>query len=268
MTDWAAEWRKGWLQLEDESVAEWWGRTHDKYYHRWVMNSDYPVRVLANALPYIGKSSSVLEVGAGTGGFTVHLGRAAGRVTAVEPAERMADTLEARLAGERLSNVRVVRAYIENAEVEPHDVVFGSHCFYDMPIEVAIPRIIALAKERVILATTLGDKHMTVRAGLKHRYRPCAVSYVVLYNLIHDLGYLPSVEFAEVQGQYWYASKDEFFEHWESRFHGTREEFERSPGCYLVPVDDGYTLPFGYVTAVISFAPVRRAGSWYGPRPQ
>ncbi|HTE06778.1 MAG TPA: class I SAM-dependent methyltransferase [Planctomycetota bacterium] len=263
-TNWGTEWRKGFLKLDNESVAQFWGRTHSKYYDSWVMHSDYPAQVFAALRPHLRRDSSVIEVGAGTGGFTLLIARHVKSVTAVEPAREMADKLERRLAEAGITNVRVVREYLEKADVAPHDVVFGSHCFYDMDIDAVVPRLTALARERVVLATTLGDDHEAELELRQRRFRERAVCYVLLYNLIHDLGYTPSVQFADVNGTYQYADRREFHEHWQWRFHGGTEQMDEFPGKFLRDAGDHLELDFGYRTAIISYLPEVEKVNWFG----
>lgn len=263
MADWAAEWKKGNIRLDNEKLADWWGRTHHKYYHRWVINSDYIPRVFARLQPLLESGDSVLELGAGSGAFTPSLAQCVRSVTAVEPAEAMTNLLEQRLAEAMISNVTLVKDYIENAKVAPHDVVFGSHCFWDMDIAVVIPKITALARRRVVLVTTLGDEHPSAFTRFKHRYRDRMICFTVMYNYIHEMGYLPTVDFVDVEGTWVYDRKDEFFEHW-SLFYANPDRLEHYPGCFLEERDGKYHLRYGYTTAIISYSPRVRPVSWFG----
>lgn len=266
MTDWVAAWKEGWVKLANESLADWWGRTHFKYYHRWVLNSDYVPRVFAKLLPVLRPDGTVFEVGAGSGAFTPHIARAVRSVTAVEPAREMSALLEARLAAEGLSNVRLVRTYVEDAPEEPHDVVFGSLCFYDMDIGAVVPKLAQIARERVVLVTTAGDEHPSAFAGLKNGCRDRYVCYSVLANFVHDLGYLPNIELVDVDGTFVYEDMEEFHEHWLPFASCGRAGLERYPGCFLEPRAGKLQLRCGFTTAVISFEPRIPKVAWFGDR--
>jgi SAM-dependent methyltransferase len=114
------------------------GTTHNPFAGRWAEEYD---RRLSG--PFIGRirgtecrtilglmdqtlkpEDRVLEIGPGTGYYTIHLARRAAHVTAVEQSAQMIPLLEGRLCDESLSNCRVLTAdFMQMPREEPFDVV-------------------------------------------------------------------------------------------------------------------------------------------------
>jgi len=65
---------------------------------------------------------TVLDIGAGTGRWTVPLAKVAKAVTSIEPASAMLDILKKNLSEAGVSNVKVIQSSWENADVTPHDI--------------------------------------------------------------------------------------------------------------------------------------------------
>ena len=71
-------------------------------------------------------SSSVIDVGAGTGRFALALAGGVARVTAVEPSSAMLAILRRHAQEEGAANVTAVQATWEQARVQPADVAFSA----------------------------------------------------------------------------------------------------------------------------------------------
>ncbi len=95
--------RQARLESEDEAwqcAAEW--------YQDWVRHNDYVDLVLPRLLAVLGPTARVLEVGPGSGAFTLPLARAVQEVVAVEPSATMRAVLERNLAQASIGNVRLL----------------------------------------------------------------------------------------------------------------------------------------------------------------
>jgi len=77
--------------------------------------------------------STVLDVGAGNGRWTIPLARITRNVTAVEPSATMRDILRHNITDASLNNIQIVPVGWEEANVEPHDVVVCAHAMYSSP---------------------------------------------------------------------------------------------------------------------------------------
>ena len=106
--------------------GDYWARrakTYRQALHGGMENDPLLLRVRRDVTP----RTTVLDVGAGTGRHTLALAPLAARVTAVEPSRAMLSLLLEDAAAQGLSNVAVVEAEWQAADVEPHDIVICSH---------------------------------------------------------------------------------------------------------------------------------------------
>jgi SAM-dependent methyltransferase len=78
-------------------------------------------------------ASTVLDIGAGTGGWAVPMARFAAKVTALEPSAEMTRVLHENLEEEGILNVEIFRESWPEAHVEPHDFSLCSHSMYGCP---------------------------------------------------------------------------------------------------------------------------------------
>lgn len=94
--------------------------------------------------------SLVVELGPGTGQFTVEVARSCGRVVAVDVSEPMLAALKAKLAALPLSNVEIVHAGFLTYEHlgEPADFVYSRYALHHLP---DFWKALALARMRRML---------------------------------------------------------------------------------------------------------------------
>lgn len=137
---------------------EIWDRMPE-WYNSWVEHNDYVEKVLPHLLPLIHQHSSILEIGPGTGAFTIPLAHHCKQLSAVEPSPAMRTNLEANLRKHSLSNVQIHPARIEDslqwlAQHDPFDMVLASHALYD--VEDVLPVLQELIRHTNSLLILLG----------------------------------------------------------------------------------------------------------------
>jgi 2-polyprenyl-3-methyl-5-hydroxy-6-metoxy-1,4-benzoquinol methylase len=84
-------------------------------------------------LSRIDHNSTVMDIGAGTGDWSILLSRRAKHVTAVEPSNAMIDVMKESLAADKIANVSIVKGSWPDVDVEPHDFSLCSHAMYGYP---------------------------------------------------------------------------------------------------------------------------------------
>ena len=116
------------VRTDDPQVDYWRGLAHrfapasrdDAY-------GDDTVKAL---LTMIRQTDTVLDVGAGAGRLAVPIAEHCAHVTAVEPSPAMAERMAGQAEAWGVSNLSIVEARWEDADVEPADVVVCSHVLY------------------------------------------------------------------------------------------------------------------------------------------
>jgi SAM-dependent methyltransferase len=150
---------------------------------------------------------TVLEIGPGTGGFTVPVARRAARVLAVDVSDAMLDALRAELAARGIANVETVEGEWPNVSVPVHDVVVAVNSLYRiLDIRTTIERMTAAARRRVVVGWSVGHNPPVLPSVVDprgpRRYRP-GVTYIHLLLALHELGVATDVTIHRVPRGVW-----------------------------------------------------------------
>lgn len=141
-------------QERGEAEEATWQRTAPRY-EGWVQNNDYVELTLPHLLPLLGSDARVLEIGPGSGAFTVPLARAAREVVAVEPSASMREILARNLTQAGVQNVRVAPRPIQEvagALEGPFELAFASYSLYNVePIDRVLRGLLRAARHVIVL---------------------------------------------------------------------------------------------------------------------
>ncbi len=230
-----------------ETEDEVWQRAAG-WYDDWVRHNDYVDLVLPRLLQRVGPTARVLEVGPGSGAFTLPLARLVQQLVAVEPSAHLRSVLTHNLAKGGVTNVHLVSQKIEDA-VETLDGPFGdsfdyvqdraqgrlfdlalaSYSLYNVePINSVIRGLVRRAHHVVALMGT-GERREWYRA-LHRRFRgkdptpPPQVQH--FYPMLLEMGVYADVEILWTSYNYVHDSEDALVEWWMRRFH--LEETDRA----------------------------------------
>ncbi len=148
-------------------------------------------------LSKIDSNSTVLDIGAGTGAWTLMMAPHAKHVTAVEPSASMIEVMRENLLAENVSNVSVVQGAWPDVTVEPHDISLCSHAVYTCTDLAAFIRRMAACTRRMcilLLRATLPDG---IRAeAARHIWgQPMdSPNFTIAYNVLLQLGIYANVQ--------------------------------------------------------------------------
>jgi SAM-dependent methyltransferase len=231
--DWIAEWKK----IQDQSVLyravredqeeSYWSANALSYDRRRSTDGAFKTEV-ALITDLLDSSWSLLEVGAGTGAFTLPLARKVSSVTAVDPSPSMRRVLSEKLTKEGLCNVRIVGAKWQNARVEPADAVLASGClyvFYD--IEAALRKMLDNARRMLIL--TSGDwgywsPYKEAASALGVPPPSIGPGFIHLYNVLYQLGIYANVTIIRRERELTYESLEHLVDLWSERLELSEEK--------------------------------------------
>lgn len=149
-----------------------------------------------------GRRSTVLDVGAGPGRFTLALAPHVAAVTAVDPAGRMLDICRRQAAKAGLANVSCVHARWEDADVTPADVAFSSYVVTLVPDAARfVAKLDAAATRRAFLYLGAYTADAIMDPLWRHFHgssRKPGPTYLDALDLLRELGLAPAVEVFEV----------------------------------------------------------------------
>jgi FkbM family methyltransferase len=157
---------------------------------------------------------TAMDVGAGTGRWTVPLAQVAARVTAVEPAGAMMDILKRNVAETGKTNVDFVQSRWEDAEVGMHDIVTSAHSIY-MSLDFAafVHKMEAHARRRVYIAM----RHFPIDGIIQelsikiYGNRHDGPNFIIGYNALYQMGIYANVLMEDVQHRWTDATVEDAF---------------------------------------------------------
>lgn len=175
-------------RLNEEADLDFWERIAPTY-DLGALPTRVPA-VLERVRALVPSGTSLLDVGAGTGAFTLPLAQTATRITALDYSPAMLRILRQKLADAAACNVRAVLARWEDAALEPHDVVLAANALYrTADLRLALRKMIELARRRGIVVWSVGRQdapQQAVREQVRPEQYQAGPDYVhVLEGLYH-----------------------------------------------------------------------------------
>ena len=138
-------------------------------------------------LSRIDSDATVLDIGAGTGDWSILLSRHAKHVTAIEPSDAMIDVMKESLAAENIKNVGIVQGSWPDVNVEPHDYSLCSHAMYGTPDLAAFVLRMAACTRRMCFLLLRAPSLTGVRAeAAQHIWgQPLdSPNFTIAYNIL------------------------------------------------------------------------------------
>jgi SAM-dependent methyltransferase len=150
-----------------------------------------------------GSRTTVVDVGAGPGRFSIALAPDVAGVVAVDPSPAMLEILRRRAERKRLHNVGTVEGRWEDVEVAPADVAFAS---YVLPIVDDAPRFLrkldAAARRHALLYLGAFSMDGILDPLWRHfhgRPRSPGPTWLDALDVLREIGIEPTVEVVEVR---------------------------------------------------------------------
>jgi 2-polyprenyl-3-methyl-5-hydroxy-6-metoxy-1,4-benzoquinol methylase len=207
----------------DESDEEMWQRSA-YWYDTWVQQNDYVELILPRLLQRVGSTARVLEIGPGSGAFTLPLASNVEEVVAFEPSSAMQQILAQNLTKAGITNVRLVPSRFEDELIEvdrSFNLALASHSLYNVKsINMVIQGIVRLARHVFILMGS-GEQRKWYRR-LHRRFtgkdRLSSPHFQYFYPVLLDMGIYADVEIIRTSANYVYDSEEELIEWWMRHF--------------------------------------------------
>ena len=174
---------------------------------------------------------TVLDVGAGTGRLAIPMARLAKSVTALDQSAGMLACLQENMQAEGLENIRCIQKSWQDVspeELGQHDVVLSSNSLGVYDLREALVKMDALAKRAVYIFTFSDGKRddglrQFMREGKEGReggpgrhgrHEAGPAGYLVIYNLLADMGILADIKIMQWHSKEHYPSLDEAVAEW------------------------------------------------------
>ena len=235
---WKATHAGGFHHHDKDLVAHWDSRA--EVFNKRVMKnkerSESQVAMLG-----LTSGETVLDMGAGTGRLALPMARLAKSVTALDQSSGMLSCLQENMAAEGLKNIRCIQKSwqdVSPGELEPHDVVLSSNSLGVYDLREALAKMDALAKRAVYIFTFADGKRddgfrQFMRDGTEGRegghgrhgrHESGPAGYLMIYNLLADMGILADIKMVQWHSKEHYSSLDDAVAEWMQMHEVTAEK--------------------------------------------
>ncbi len=186
-TDWLKLWRE--LVLAGSHIPN--RELASRYITHARKRTQRPDQLLDFILSRIENNTTIIDIGAGTGRWTIPLAKIAKTVTAIEPSNAMQDILHKEIITAKLNNIQIIQSSWEDAIVIPHDVTVCAHAMYSsLDIVYFVRKIERYTTGTCYLAMRLppsdgiiGELSLSIYG--QHHDSPNAI---VAYNSLYSIG--------------------------------------------------------------------------------
>ncbi len=187
---------------------------------------------------------SIVEIGPGWGNYTLDLASRCEQLTCVDMS---ADVLRhiANMAKQSGANVRTARSKWEDYKGKKSGMVFGFNCFYRMSeIEVCLQKIDRLGDFHVIGMTSGPERqyYKALEKELGLRIRSSRLDYIVLVNVLYQLGLDVNMRIVDLERDYVFSSVEAAARNASRKILSdgySMDDVSRVVGKYLKKGDDG-----------------------------
>jgi hypothetical protein len=191
-TDWLELWKELAASVPQSSNREMVSRFKNHAQKR----SERPDSLLDFIIDNIDCETTVIDVGAGSGRWTIPLAQKARSITAVEPSEDMRKVLEESISNSGVKNVRIIRNSWEEAAPEPHDIVVCAHAMYSSPdLASFVRKMEKYSAKACYMAVRLppADGIIGELCLKKYGHRHDSPNAIIAYNALYSLGVYPNI---------------------------------------------------------------------------
>lgn len=140
--------------------------------------------------------STVLDIGAGTGAWSLLMATYATHVTALEPSASMRTIITEKVAASGIKNITIAEGRWPEYEVPAHDIVFASHSMYGTPSLKAFVSAMekAAVKACFMLMRVPASDGLMAKAAMHVWGQPYdSPNFQVAYNALLHMGIYPDV---------------------------------------------------------------------------
>ena len=173
--------------FDDEVEIDFW-KSHSKIYDTLPSLYDYAPETLDNIISVIGDNKSVLEIGAGTGKFTIPMSKRQKKIIAVDMSKDMLDKLDDK--ANNIHNIVTINSKIEDIKDYKVDVIYGVNSIYRMQdIKNTIKSLMNIASEKALFVWTMQRSiydsilNKTDKKGIFRKQE-----YIHILNVLYDMG--------------------------------------------------------------------------------
>ena len=245
--------------------ADFWER-RAKNYHRSTKETVTSDPLFLKLRQVVTQNTTVLDVGAGTGRFTLALAPYAQHITAIEPNAAMLHYLQQDASEEKLPNISSLLTSWQDAPTDlTADIVVCSHVLYPIwDVDTFMAKLRAATRKSCYLYIRAVHFDSSTSSLWKHFHgddRRPAPGYIHALDVLFEMGIYADVEIVRMPGGLRYPSLDFAIEELLEQLilsddEHTRSELRKLLGAWLIERDGVLIPPIDTQTcAIIHIAP-------------
>lgn len=199
------DWLELWRELVKRNFHPRRGDLVERYKAHTRKRTERDDSLLNFVLQGLDVSDTAIDIGAGSGRWTIPLAKKIRSVTVVEPTSGMVDMLRRNLDKAALNNVDVLSQAWEDATPSIHDVTLCAHGMYGSPdLAVFVRKMEDFTRKRCYLAVRLPPADGIIAELSLNLYgcRHDSPNAVIAYNALYTMGINANV-LVETDGVNW-----------------------------------------------------------------
>ncbi len=194
---------------------------------------------------------SVLDAGCGPGTLALPLAKRVRRISALDFSGNMLEILSQKASARDLKNISTYHCSWEDDWQEQgigrHDVAIASRSLAVSDLKAALVKLTAHAREKVVITDRVGHGPLDPDAfAAVGRPLSSGPDYIYTVNLIHQMGYLPTVTYIELEKELYYTDEEELMQGYLWMFRRIDENEKKLLKKYLQSIttlrDDGSVI--------------------------
>ena len=185
--------------FDDNAEIRFW-ETYSEQYDQILSLYDYAPQVLDRIVSLAGKNKTMIEIGCGTGKFTIPMMGFAKTIIALDFSPDMLKRFKAKIAGSDSDKLTIKHGKWESIIIPPAECIYCINSLYRMSsIKHALIKMNRLATEKVVLIWTMQRSNYDAvinkfhRKGIERKQE-----YIHLMVLLYELGIDADLEFLDV----------------------------------------------------------------------
>jgi len=238
--------------------------------------AERPDPLLDSILKELDVSDTVIDIGPGTGRWTIPLAKTTKSVTAIEPTPGMVDMLRENIRNAGLSNVDILSQTWEDASPQIHDNVICAHGMYGSPdLAMFVRKMEHFSRKRCYLTMRmppadgiLGELSLKIY-GSRHD----SPDAIIAYNALYTMGIHANVLVENSIANWVNTTTEDAFRRAKKHLHletsGTHDELIYSTLDRRLSFSNGvYVWPDGMRSALLWWCPDRKQRTKKRANPQ
>jgi ubiquinone/menaquinone biosynthesis C-methylase UbiE len=185
--------------FDDKTETQFWEKFSEKYDHRPSLY-DYAPEVLDRIVSLTGHNKKMVEIGCGTGKFTLPMLSFAKEIIALDFSAHMLKKLETKLQASDYGKITLKQGKWEDVTVPVVGCIYSINAIYRMmEIKKALKKMNDIATDKVVLVWTMQRSiYDTIINSFHHKGLERRQEYIHLMNLLYELGIDANLEFLDV----------------------------------------------------------------------